>query len=75
MRPASSNTVGSRTGADHRPDAYSVEEGGYHWRGELRLWDREVLVGEKTAESPTRNPPLAESLTPIMTPYPLNVAA
>jgi transcriptional regulator with XRE-family HTH domain len=23
----------------------SVEEGGYHWRGELRLWDNEVLMG------------------------------
>ena len=23
----------------------SVEEGGYHWNGELRLWDNEVLMG------------------------------
>ncbi|MEV7228945.1 helix-turn-helix transcriptional regulator [Polymorphospora sp. NPDC051019] len=23
----------------------SVEDGGYHWRGELRLWDNEVLMG------------------------------
>lgn len=23
----------------------TVEEGGYHWRGELRLWDNEVLMG------------------------------
>ena len=23
----------------------AVEEGGYHWRGELRLWDNEVLMG------------------------------
>ena len=23
----------------------SVEEGGYHWSGELRLWDNEVLMG------------------------------
>ncbi len=23
----------------------SVEEGGYHWRGELRLWDNEILMG------------------------------
>jgi hypothetical protein len=22
-----------------------VEEGGYHWSGELRLWDNEVLMG------------------------------
>jgi hypothetical protein len=22
-----------------------VEEGGYHWSGELRLWDNEVLLG------------------------------
>jgi hypothetical protein len=23
----------------------AVEEGGYHWSGELRLWDNEVLMG------------------------------
>jgi hypothetical protein len=23
----------------------STEEGGYHWNGELRLWDNEVLIG------------------------------
>ncbi len=23
----------------------SVEEGGYHWRGEMRLWDNEILMG------------------------------
>ena len=23
----------------------SVEEGGYHWNGELRLWDNEILIG------------------------------
>jgi transcriptional regulator with XRE-family HTH domain len=23
----------------------SVEEGGYHWSGELRLWDNELLLG------------------------------
>jgi len=23
----------------------AVEDGGYHWRGELRLWDNEVLMG------------------------------
>ena len=28
----------------------SVEEGGYHWRGELRLWDQEVLMGWYTAD-------------------------
>ena len=22
-----------------------IDEGGYHWRGELRLWDNEVLMG------------------------------
>jgi transcriptional regulator with XRE-family HTH domain len=22
-----------------------VEEGGYHWRGELRLWDNEIVMG------------------------------
>src|SRR5215475_828208 len=22
-----------------------VEEGGYHWNGELRLWDKEILMG------------------------------
>lgn len=28
----------------------SVEEGGYHWRGELRLWDQEVLIGWYAAD-------------------------
>jgi hypothetical protein len=23
----------------------SVEEGGYHWSGELRLWDNEIVMG------------------------------
>jgi len=23
----------------------SIDEGGYHWRGELRIWDNEVLMG------------------------------
>jgi hypothetical protein len=23
----------------------SIEDGGYHWRGELRLWDNEILMG------------------------------
>jgi transcriptional regulator with XRE-family HTH domain len=23
----------------------TVEEGGYHWQGELRLWDNEILMG------------------------------
>jgi hypothetical protein len=23
----------------------SVEDGGYHWRGQLRLWDNELLMG------------------------------
>jgi transcriptional regulator with XRE-family HTH domain len=23
----------------------AVEDGGYHWRGELRLWDNEILMG------------------------------
>ncbi len=23
----------------------TLEEGGYHWRGELRLWDNEILMG------------------------------
>ncbi|MGK5441115.1 hypothetical protein ACSNN7_04680 [Micromonospora sp. URMC 105] len=26
-----------------------VEDGGYHWRGELRLWDNEILMGWYTA--------------------------
>jgi transcriptional regulator with XRE-family HTH domain len=26
-----------------------VEDGGYHWHGELRLWDNEVLMGWYTA--------------------------
>lgn len=28
----------------------SVEEGGYHWRGELRLWDNEILMGWYAAD-------------------------
>jgi transcriptional regulator with XRE-family HTH domain len=28
----------------------SVEEGGYLWRGELRLWDNEILMGWYAAE-------------------------
>lgn len=27
----------------------TVEEGGYHWQGELRLWDNEILMGWYTA--------------------------
>jgi transcriptional regulator with XRE-family HTH domain len=23
----------------------AIEDGGYHWRGELRLWDNEILMG------------------------------
>ena len=23
----------------------SAEEGGYHWSGEMRLWDNEILMG------------------------------
>lgn len=34
----------------------SVEGGGYHWRGELRLWDQEVLMGWYVAnEGPIRS--------------------
>jgi transcriptional regulator with XRE-family HTH domain len=28
-----------------RTRGLSVEEGGYHWNGELRLWDNEILMG------------------------------
>jgi transcriptional regulator with XRE-family HTH domain len=28
----------------------AVEDGGYHWKGELRLWDNEVLIGWYAAE-------------------------
>ncbi|WP_213455257.1 helix-turn-helix transcriptional regulator [Rhizomonospora bruguierae] len=28
----------------------SVEDGGYHWRGELRLWDNEILMGWYAAD-------------------------
>jgi hypothetical protein len=28
-----------------RTRGLSVEEGGYHWSGELRLWDNEILMG------------------------------
>lgn len=27
----------------------SVEDGGYHWHGELRLWDNEIVMGWYTA--------------------------
>lgn len=27
-----------------------VEEGGYHWRGEMRLWDGEILIGWYAAD-------------------------
>lgn len=27
----------------------SIEDGGYHWTGELRLWDNEILMGWYTA--------------------------
>lgn len=34
----------------------SVEEGGYHWSGELRLWDNEILMGWYAAtEGPVRS--------------------
>ncbi|HEY0699462.1 MAG TPA: helix-turn-helix transcriptional regulator [Micromonospora sp.] len=28
----------------------TVENGGYHWRGELRLWDNEILMGWYAAD-------------------------
>lgn len=28
----------------------NVEDGGYHWRGELRLWDNEILMGWYAAD-------------------------
>jgi transcriptional regulator with XRE-family HTH domain len=28
----------------------AVEDGGYHWRGELRLWDNEILMGWYAAD-------------------------
>ena len=34
----------------------SIEEGGYHWSGELRLWDNEILMGWYAAgEGPVRS--------------------
>ncbi|MHC5259158.1 helix-turn-helix transcriptional regulator [Streptomyces sp. UC4497] len=34
----------------------SVEAGGFHWRGELRLWDQEVLMGWYVAtDGPVRS--------------------
>jgi len=33
-----------------------IEDGGYHWRGELRLWDNEILMGwYAAAESSVRS--------------------
>ncbi len=28
----------------------AVEDGGYHWRGELRIWDNEILMGWYAAD-------------------------
>jgi transcriptional regulator with XRE-family HTH domain len=36
---------GDRIEVETTTRGVSVEEGGYHWRGELRLWDNEVLMG------------------------------
>ena len=34
----------------------SVEDGGYHWRGELRVWDNEVLMGWYAADDGSVRP-------------------
>lgn len=36
---------GDRISVETATRGISVEDGGYHWRGELRLWDNEVLMG------------------------------
>lgn len=36
---------GSRVSVETTTRGVAVEEGGYHWTGELRLWDNEVLMG------------------------------
>jgi transcriptional regulator with XRE-family HTH domain len=36
---------GDRIEVETTTRGISIEEGGYHWRGELRLWDNEVLMG------------------------------
>jgi hypothetical protein len=36
---------GNRIEVETTTRGVSVKEGGYHWRGELRLWDNEVLMG------------------------------
>ena len=36
---------GDRIAVETTTRGIPVEEGGYHWSGELRLWDNEVLMG------------------------------
>ena len=36
---------GERVEVETTTRGIPIEEGGYHWRGELRIWDNEVLMG------------------------------
>ncbi|WP_239090852.1 helix-turn-helix transcriptional regulator [Asanoa iriomotensis] len=36
---------GERIDVETTTRGLDVEEGGYHWRGELRLWDNEIVMG------------------------------
>jgi hypothetical protein len=43
--PSSGRGQGDRLQVATISRGLPVEEGGYHWSGELRLWDNEVLLG------------------------------
>jgi hypothetical protein len=44
--PGSRDQAGRQHPAHRNRDrGLSVEEGGYHWSGEMRLWDNEILMG------------------------------
>lgn len=50
----------------------TVDEGGYHWRGELRLWDNEVLMGWYVAnDGPVRS---KGTLYFVMHPHGINMS-
>jgi hypothetical protein len=36
---------GDRIDVETMTRGISVEDGGYHWRGELHIWDNEILMG------------------------------
>jgi hypothetical protein len=36
---------GERIDVETTTRGIAIEDGGYHWRGELRIWDNEILMG------------------------------